>query len=664
MTDSGRSGELTRLRERVEFLERELLGARSAALLDSLLDSPIPVWTTRDDRILAANRAAARLVGVASENDLAGRCVLDFLPIECHEEMRASFRREEEFGEDCPIIREEQIITERGERIDVQITVCAIMLENRRARHVSFLDITERKAAEKKLLDVHERFHDLAGSVREVFSIIEPESRRLLYVSPGYESIWERSCQSLYENPLSWLEAVHPEDLPRVEKAAESLETFKEEYRILNRHGDVRWIRGRTFPVRSETGELLRIVGCSEEISEWKKLEQQLTQSQKMDAVGRLAGGIAHDFNNLLTVINGYASLLAERGDVPPDMMSGLRSIRHAGDRAASLTAQLLAFSRMGTLQPRGMDLNTAVAEVELILRRLIREDVDLKTVLQAEPVPVMADPTQMEQVLLNLVINARDAIDGTGTILIETGCAEFDADTSRMHGGCGVGRFAMLAVTDSGRGMSPATQERIFEPFFTTKPHGQGTGLGLANVYGIVKQSGGTIWVYSEEGVGTTFKVYMPMAEKAEVTGSGNDQKVIAAHSATILLVEDDDQVRNIAAAVLKSRGHFVLASSNGEDALNAASLLPGGIDLLVTDVIMPKMSGPDLAEQLTDLYPAMRVLFISGYTQSAVIHKGMIRSGVNHLDKPFTPDMLARKVAEVLSAPAAKEGALTAAS
>jgi two-component system cell cycle sensor histidine kinase/response regulator CckA len=281
----------------------------------------------------------------------------------------------------------------------------------------------------------------------------------------------------------------------------------------------------------------------------------------------------------------------------------------------------------------------------------LIREDVDLKIAPTSEPVCVVADPTQVEQVLLNLVINARDAIEGTGMITIETGAVEFDAEGARLHAASGPGRYAMIAVTDDGRGMSADTQERIFEPFFTTKSVGRGTGLGLATVYGIVKQSGGTIWVYSEEGVGSTFKVYLPLAGAAESLDPEAEEEEVVGGTATILLVEDEEQVRNVAAAVLRARGYNVLVASNGEDALNPAVPHPAIIDLLVTDVIMPKMGGPVLAQKLAETNPDMRVLFISGYTENAVIHKGLLSSGVQHLDKPFTPDALARKVSDILA-------------
>jgi two-component system cell cycle sensor histidine kinase/response regulator CckA len=495
------------------------------------------------------------------------------------------------------------------------------------------------------------RFHDLADNIREIISIFEPNLANQIYISPGYETVWERSRESLYADPQSWMEAVHPEDLPRVVKAMESLETFNEDFRIVRRNGDHRWVRSRCTPIRNENGDTVRVIAFVEDITDWKRLETQLIQSQKMDAVGRLAGGIAHDFNNLLTVINGYSALLSERVDLADDIHEDLKSIRKAGDRAAALTAQLLAFSRKAMMQSKIIDLNEAIAGVEPMLRRLIRENVELVTFLNGEPMNVKADPSQLEQVIMNLVINARDAIESAGTVTIETGRVRFDAETARLHGNSEPGEYAMMAVSDTGRGMSRETQERIFEPFFTTKELGQGTGLGLATVYGIVKQSGGSIWVYSEEGSGTTFRIYFPLRVAPVRFEPEPEVQKITSGSGAILLVEDDEQVRHIAGEVLRKRGYQVIQASNGEEASQLAAGL-SHIDLLVTDVIMPKMGGRELAIALSQRHRALKVLFISGYTENATIQiASLMRGGIHHLAKPFSPDALARKVKEILA-------------
>ena len=399
-------------------------------------------------------------------------------------------------------------------------------------------------------------------------------------------------------------------------------------------------------------GPFCELPAFSEDITEWKRLEQQLIQSQKMDAVGRLAGGIAHDFNNLLTVINGYSALLEERTDLPESARADIESIYRAGKRAALLTSQLLAFSRKQPLKLKSMDLVTAVAEVEPILRRLIREDVELTIASSARELCVCADATQFEQVLLNLVINARDAIEHKGTITIEVREEYFDAGRALMHPGCVTGPYAMVAVSDTGRGMDAETQDRIFEPFFTTKPEGEGTGLGLATVYGVVKQCGGTIWVYSELGVGTTFRVYIPIAPReSPMPVKAKPDNLKQTGTGTILIVEDDDQVRALASAALRARGYKVFSAENGEQALKVADSLETPLDILITDVIMPKMGGPELVGKMTPLYPGMRVLYISGYTENAIIPTGMVPAGIQLLPKPFTPNMLTQKVLEMMS-------------
>jgi two-component system, cell cycle sensor histidine kinase and response regulator CckA len=509
---------------------------------------------------------------------------------------------------------------------------------------------TENVSLARSLRRSDARFHDLADNSRNVVSIVDATLNTQLYVSPGYEALWDKSLESLYARPKSWLDSVHPEDLSRVSKALETPATFNEDYRVVRKNGESRWVRTRFTPIFDEASEIVRLVVFTEDIGDWKRLETQLVQSQKMDAVGRLAGGIAHDFNNLLTVINGYSALLMERLDLSEDVRADLASIARAGERAASLTAQLLSFSRKAMAQPKTIELREALADVEPMLRRLIRENVELVTVAEATGLSIKVDPTQFEQVIMNLVINARDAIEGSGTITIECGRVDFDLETSRLHGNVEPGPYAMLVVSDTGRGMSDKVKERIFEPFFTTKELGQGTGLGLATVYGIVKQSGGTIWVYSEESVGTAIRIYLPIAAPLLSARREPEAETVENGSATILLVEDDQAVRRIASEVLRKRGYQVVQAANGEEALLLADST-SGLDLLVTDVIMPKMGGRELATKLAVSHPHLKILFISGYTENAAIQLGTMSAGSNHLPKPFSPDTLARKVSEILS-------------
>lgn len=384
-----------------------------------------------------------------------------------------------------------------------------------------------------------------------------------------------------------------------------------------------------------------------------KDLEQQLRQSQKMEAIGRLAGGVAHDFNNLLTAINGYSSLALQRAN-PDDRVKGyLEEIKKAGERAANLTRQLLAFGRKQMLKPVVLNLNDIVSDMNKMLRRLISEDIQFIAKFDPELKHIKADPGQIEQVLLNLVVNSRDAMPQGGSLTIETANFESKAEFAVQHLGLAPGRYVMLAVSDSGCGMDEKTKARIFEPFFTTKEKGRGTGLGLSTVYGIVKQSGGSVWVDSEPGKGSVFKVYFPqLHEDSEVLRPTLVETVVPRGSETILLVEDEDVVRGLARKILAQAGYNVLDACGGEDAMRLCRELAGPIHLLLTDVVMPERSGKEIADCLQQLRPATRVLYMSGYTDDAIVHHGVVDSDVEFIQKPFTPLALARKVREVLDA------------
>lgn len=382
---------------------------------------------------------------------------------------------------------------------------------------------------------------------------------------------------------------------------------------------------------------------------------EQLRQSQKIEAVGRLAGGIAHDFNNLLTVIIGYCELMAIKVGEKNPLWEDVQEINKAADRAAALTRQLLAFSRRQVLQPKVVEIDTLVPEMDKMLRRLIGEDINLVAILGAGVGKVKVDPGQIEQVIVNLVINSRDAMPDGGTITIETATVELDEAYVRAHGGAWPGPHVMLAVSDTGCGMDPETLSKAFEPFFTTKEKGKGTGLGLSTVYGIVKQSGGCLYVYSETGRGTAMKIYLPRvtgetAPKDERQDAGFEDRFHG--SETILLVEDEETLRKLVSSILEGYGYTVLSAGNGEEALQRLNDTQGIPRLLLTDVVMPKMGGKDLSDRIKAIYPGTRVLFMSGYTNNAIVHHGVLKRGVSFLQKPFTPKALARKVREVLDA------------
>jgi signal transduction histidine kinase/ActR/RegA family two-component response regulator len=412
--------------------------------------------------------------------------------------------------------------------------------------------------------------------------------------------------------------------------------------------------------VSERTSELARTVASLEaEIAERSRAEEalraseeQLRQAQKLEAVGQLAGGVAHDFNNLLTVITGYSDLMLRRVNGDESLRQKTHEIKHAAERAAALTRQLLAFSRKQVLQPKVLDLNSLVADTSKLLRRLIGEDIELILALKAASGRVLADPSQVEQVMMNLVVNARDAMPQGGKITIQTANVELDEAYAGMHIAIKPGAYLMLAVSDTGAGMDSETRAHIFEPFFTTKEVGKGTGLGLSTVYGIVKQSGGNIWVYSEVGQGTTFKIYLPrVAEEADARVAAT-KPVDMLGTETVLLVEDEEMVRKLTREILQDSGYRVLEATNGEEALRLCQQRDDTIHLLLTDVVMPLMSGRESAERIASTCPAIKVLYMSGYTDDAIVHHGVLEPGTQLLEKPFTADILTRRVREVLDA------------
>ncbi len=448
---------------------------------------------------------------------------------------------------------------------------------------------------------------------------------------------------------------VHPDDRQSVNEAAAAAlrgEPCSIDHRVVPPDGSIRVVHQRGEVVFDGGGKPVRMAGTVQDVTREKQLEAQLFQAQKIEAIGRLAGGVAHDFNNVLTVVMGYCDLI-ETKLRPEDPLRryAVEAQKNLG-RAAGLTRQLLAFSRKQILSPRPLDLNAVVSGMEDMLRRLIGEGVDLVVAPGRDLRITKADRGQIEQVIMNLAVNARDAMPEGGKITIETANVELDEAYARGHLPVTPGSYVMLAVTDTGTGMDEETARRIFEPFFTTKEMGKGTGLGLSTVYGIVKQSGGYIWVYSEPGRGTTFKIYLPPSEEAAAPAESVpvSAAVPASGTETILVVEDEDGIRELVSKVLSLGGHTVLGAAGGKEAVAAVERHEGPIHLMLTDMVMPGMSGPELADRLKTKRPAMKVLYMSGYADDAVIRHGELAPGTPFLQKPFTTTSLTQKIREVL--------------
>ncbi len=405
-------------------------------------------------------------------------------------------------------------------------------------------------------------------------------------------------------------------------------------------------------PFRDAEGHVIGVVGTARDITDQRRAEEQFRQAQKLESIGRLAGGVAHDFNNLLIGILGYAEFLEAGIREGHPSIEDLAEIRKAGERARDLTRQLLAVARRQVIEPHPIDPNGVLRDSEKLLRRLLGEDVDMRLRLEPGVGTVFADPSQLQQVVMNLAVNARDAMPQGGQLTIETTPVQLDASYAQHHAEVEPGSYVMISVSDSGEGMSPEVQAHLFEPFFTTKAAGHGTGLGLAMVHGIVKQAGGHIWVYSELGQGTTFKIYLPLHDEAPSRVLAAAPRPARGGQECVLLVEDDSAARALALRALRGAGYEVLAAANGREALEVVSVASRLPDLLLTDVVMPEMSGKQLADALLRKHPALRVLYLSGYTQNTIVHHGVLDSAIDFLAKPYTPSALLARVREVLEA------------
>jgi PAS domain S-box-containing protein len=536
----------------------------------------------------------------------------------------------------------------------IRVEVGAVRLPD--GRLLSTLhDVTERHRAEAQLRESEQRFRELAEHVNEVFFVVDPQSWVALYVSPAYEAVSGRLRAEAYAGPYSWAQGVHPVDRDRLlgtaREAAERGEVTAAVFRVVRPDQSIRWVRARGTAVRDAGGRIVRLVGIAEDVTDLRRTEEQFMQAQKMEAIGRLAGGVAHDFNNLLTVITSYTQLQIDDLSPADPRRADLEEILHAAREAASLTRQLLAFSRRQVLELKVVNLNDVVSGVEKMLKRVIGEDIDLHFSPASDLGGTRADAGQLEQVIMNLAVNARDAMPMGGRLTIETANVILDAQYAAAHEPITPGPYVLLAVSDTGVGMDEATRARIFEPFFTTKEMGKGTGLGLATVYGIVKQCEGFIWAYSEPGHGATFKIYLPrVVEPAEPVKPAAEETAIPGGSETVIVVEDDAAVRRAVCTLLERWGYTVIQADRPTAALEIARGMRQAPDLLITDVIMPDMNGRELARKVEAQWPGIRTMYLSGYTDEAIVRHGVLESGVSFLQKPFTPEGLARKVRDTL--------------
>jgi len=599
-------------------------------------------------RFASVNRAFLAVTGLRPDQ-VVGRRVDEVIP----DPARAVAReRYTEAIREKRIVRWEETAAYPAGRLTGEVSVAPVFDAAGRCTHLvgAVHDITERVRAEEALR--------LSDSILKLIGNIVLVSERdggIRYAGPAVRSVlgfepkevladgWWRLT---YRDPAEGQQ--HRDLASRVARGETTPPAEPYEREVRTRDGDTRWL---LWSQSKGPGELL--IGVGYDITERKRLEDQFRQAQKMEAVGRLAGGVAHDFNNILTAILGTSALLLDDMGPSSPLRADILEIQAASERAAALTRQLLAFSRKQILQPRVLNLNDIVSGVEAMLRRLLGEDVTLVTELAPDLGAVTVDPGQVEQVIVNLAVNARDAMPEGGTLSITTGNAELDEAHAHMRPVVTPGPYVMLAVSDTGTGIAPEAKPHLFEPFFTTKSVGRGTGLGLATVYGIVKQSGGYIWVYSEPGRGATFKIYLPLVHEAPETLGTVAEAPPRGGSEVVLLAEDDGSVRALAVNVLQKHGYTVLEARNGQEAVSLAQAHEGPIHLILTDVVMPELAGRPMAERLVSLRPGTKVLYISGYTDDAIARHGLLEDGVQYLEKPFTPNALLRKVRQVLDEP-----------
>jgi len=593
------------------------------------------------------NPAAERIFGW-SEVEVLGRPPLPAIPVDRRKEysgLRAAALKGEIIA-----AREVRARKKDGSTILASVSISPLRDATGEIRGAMdmLLDITSQKEAEGQLLLQATALESAANGV-----VITDTAGKILWLNPSFTALTGFSAEEATGQAYNILNSgEHPKSFfEQMWKTILAGQVWHGEVANRRKDGTLFTVEQTITPVRNERGDIARFVAIMQDVTEKKKLEQQLNQAQKMESVGRLAGGVAHDFNNLLSVIIGYSEILMEHPGFDSHALRLAEEIKRAGGRAATLTRQLLAFSRQQVLEPRVLNLNTIVTDMQKMLRRLIGEDVEIHAKLEGDLGRVKADPGQIEQIIINLAVNARDAMPQGGKLTIETSNVELDESYAAQHPPATPGRYVLLAMADTGMGMNREIKARIFEPFFTTKELGKGTGLGLSTVYGIVKQSGGYIWVYSEPGQGSVFKVYLPRVDQPVEPLLPAELAVESLRGTeTILVVEDEDTLRTLIRTLLEQSGYTVMEAKSGADALQAAQEHDAAIQLLLTDVIMPGLSGPAVAERLAHTHPKTKVLYMSGYTDTFATDRGLLAGAATLVHKPFTRKDLLRKVREVL--------------
>ncbi|MEO5819751.1 MAG: PAS domain S-box protein [Vicinamibacteraceae bacterium] len=610
----------------------------------------ILIVDARTGHVVDANPFMSELTGYA-RGDFVGKYLWDIGPFADIAASKASFAELQ--AQDFVRYDDLPLKTADGRMVDVEFVSNVYLVHGTRVIQCNVRDITARKRMEREAR-LRERAIAAVSQGILITDALAPD-QPIVYASPGFTAITGYSADEAMGRNCRFLQGPdsEPAAIGMVREAVARGGGCVVELLNYRKDGTTFWNNVSISPVKDDDGTVTNFVGVQTDVTVRRNLEAQYRQAQKMEAIGRLAGGVAHDFNNLLTVILSHAELLGE--DLKPDdpLGAGLKEIGDAALRATELTRQLLAFSRQQVLETRVLNLNVVLAGLDRMLRRLLGADVEITLLPAAGLGNVVGDQGQIEQIVMNLAVNARDAMRRGGLLTIETANVELDLEYARVHHEVPAGSYVLMAVSDNGIGIDRDTLPRIFEPFFTTKAEGKGTGLGLATVFGIVKQSGGHIFVYSEPGAGTTFKIYLPRVRAAaDLPSPLLPPAGSAGAGGTILLVEDEQQLRALATAILRRNGYVVLDAANGGEALLVCEQHGGNIDLLLTDVVLPRMSGRQLAERLAPLRPAMAVLYMSGYADDAVLQHGILESREAFLAKPFTPNTLTRRVAEVLRA------------